>query len=187
MISAALLACALNVHEVTLNKVIGVESRGDTYAVGVNHYAGPKLPPARSVAEAAARAREFMRRGYRVDLGLMQVTDSNLAALGYTVEDMFDPCKAIAAGGAVLTSCYARAVPLYGEGQPALRAALRCYNTGSFTRGQAYEARYFLPNAVPALVGGIRQAAVAPKTKPNSYTADIAIDFAEVSNVSLVQ
>lgn len=63
-------------------------------------------------------------------------------------------CTNIAAGGAILAADYGRAVQRYGEGQPALQAALSAYNTGTFDHGfiNGYLARYLLTPTPPAKV-----------------------------------
>lgn len=66
--------------------------------------------------EAVALARDFLKAGHSLDVGLMQVNATNWAWLGLTVETALDPCKNVAAGARVLES-FSR------------------YNTGSPTRG----------------------------------------------------
>lgn len=192
MIAATLLACAANVAPVTLEAVIGVESHGNPLALNVNRLAGPQPHPA-GVAEAVQVAQSYIARGYSVDLGLMQVNSRNLAALGYSIEQVLDPCTSIRAGGAILTANYAEAARSRGDGQPALQAALSAYNTGDFYRGFAngYVARYYGPGGVPVLAGGVQQATVtaaavmraAPRPLPNPYTADSQVYVREATNV----
>lgn len=197
MIPAALLACALNVSPVTLEAVARVESGGNFLALNVNRLQGPQPRPV-GVADAVRIAEGYIVRGFSVDLGLMQVNSRNLPVLGYTVEQVLDPCTNVAAGGRILTANYADAARRMGEGQPALQAALSAYNTGSFSAGfrNGYVAKYVGPGGVPALAGGVRQAAasmtavsrpVASKARPSPYTANIAIDFKEASSVQFVQ
>lgn len=133
MIPAVLLACALNVSPVTLDAVARVESGGNSLALNVNRLQGPQPHPA-NVADAVRIAEGYVARGFSVDLGLMQVNSRNLPALGYTVEQVLDPCTNVAAGGRILTANYTDAVRRMGEGQPALQAALSAYNTGSLSR-----------------------------------------------------
>jgi type IV secretion system protein VirB1 len=192
MIPAALLACAPNVAPVTLEAVMQVESRGSPLALNVN---GLRVQPApaRDAQEAAQIARSYIARGYNVDLGLMQVNNRNLAALGYTIEEVLDPCTNVKAGAAILTANYVRAVQSFGEGQGALRAALSAYNTGDFWKGyrNGYLAKYYGPGGVPALAGGIRQATftaaiVNHAAKPtNPFTADTAVYASGVISVSI--
>jgi type IV secretion system protein VirB1 len=166
MLAAPLLACALNVAPVTMDAVVQVESGGRPLALHVNHLSGSQ-PQAVTLQEAVAMAERYMKAGYSVDLGLAQINSRNLASLGYSVADAFDPCKNLAGGAAILTADYGAAVARFGEGQIALQAALSAYNTGDFYRGAAngYVARYF---SVPA--GAILHApqiiavAVSPRT-----------------------
>lgn len=192
MIPPALLACAANVSPVTLEAIIQVESKGNPLALYVNHYAGPQPHPG-TIAEAASTAEGFIARGYSVDLGLLQINSRNLAGLGYTIAQALDPCTNIRGGAAILTANYADAARDRGEGQAALKAALSAYNTGSFFRGFAngYVARYYGPDGVPALAGGVQQAIAtaaavkraAPPPPPNPYTADTQVYVREASNV----
>jgi len=146
-----LLACAPMVAPQTTSKIIQVESGGNPLAININGAPLPRVPT--DAIDAAALAREYINQGYSVDLGLMQVNSRNLEKLGYSVEDMFSPCKNIDAGGRVLAAFYADARPQYADEQSALRAALSAYNTGDFSRGitNGYLARYFTGNPAPAV------------------------------------
>ncbi len=116
MIPAVLLACAINVAPITLEAIIQVESGGNPLSVNVNHLAGPQPHPA-TLAEAVSSAQQYIAQGYSVDLGLMQVNSGNLAALGYSIEQVLDPCTNIKGGAAILTANYADAARSRGEGQ----------------------------------------------------------------------
>jgi type IV secretion system protein VirB1 len=189
MIAAALLACAVNVAPATLEAVIRVESGGDPLALNVNRLAGPQPYPA-TLPDAVRLAERYIHQGYSVDLGLMQVNSRNLAALGYSIAQVLDPCINIQGGARILTADYAEAARSRGEGQAALQAALSAYNTGSFYQGfeNGYVAKYYGPNGVPALVGGVGRTigAVAASNHatppPNPYTADTQIYVREVMN-----
>lgn len=197
MIAETLLACALNVHPITLNRIVKVESGGNSLALNVNKLTGPQ-PRAASVAEAVRLAESYVAQGYSVDLGLAQINSRNLPRLGLTIEQVLDPCTNIAAGGRILTANYVDAARRWGEGQTALKAALSAYNTGNFSAGfrNGYVAKYYGPGGVPALEGVVRQAAarteaagsrLATSAPINPYTADIAIDFREATNAQFVQ
>jgi type IV secretion system protein VirB1 len=153
VIAAALLACASNIAPTTLEAVVAVESRGDPLALHVNGVRRQPRRPA-DIAEAARIAGAYIRAGYTVDLGLMQVNSANLPALGITVGQVLEPCTNIRAGGAILTADYAAAAHVWGEGQAALQHALSAYNAGNFYRGfrNGYVARYYGPGGVPVRV-----------------------------------
>jgi type IV secretion system protein VirB1 len=168
MIAAALLACALNVAPTTLEAIIRAEGGGNPLALHVNKFAGPQ-PHATTVQEAASITRRFVAAGFTVDLGHMQINTSNLAPLGYTIEDAFDSCANIKGGGAILTADYVAAAERFGEGPRALKAAISAYNTGDFDRGFAngYVARVTGIPAIPLPSGQ----GLAPAKPPNPYTA----------------
>jgi type IV secretion system protein VirB1 len=127
-------SCAPNVGEVTMASIIQVETGGNPLALRINHAEPPKdIAPPGSNAAAAALAREWIAAGYNIDLGIAQVNSNNLAWLGVSVEQMFDPCLNIQAAAAVLSDAYRRAVAA-GKHEP-LQAALSAYNTGDFSRG----------------------------------------------------
>jgi type IV secretion system protein VirB1 len=146
-------ACAPTVHPFTMHQVVMVESGGNPLAIRVNGLTVQPHP--HTTAEAVADARYWIGRGYRVDLGLVQVDSANLPALHLTIERVLgtDPitvCANLEAGAEILTANYGRAVQQYQLGQPALAAALSAYNTGTFTGGWAngYVARYYVIPAV---------------------------------------
>jgi type IV secretion system protein VirB1 len=194
VIAAALLACAANIAPATLEAVIQVESRGDPLLLHVNGLGAARPRQPLNAKEAAQLARRYIAQGYSVDLGLMQVNSRNLAALGYTVEQVLDdPCTNIRAGAAVLTADYAAAVRTHGDGQLALQAALSAYNTGDFYRGfgNGYVARYYGPGGAPALRSRVPSvAATAVKHEalqpwPNPYTADTTVYVREAMDIEI--
>lgn len=138
--------CAASVHPETMTAVIAAESKGHQFAIAD---AGPvKLPWAQrklmvrsyfenSVEEATARANDLLANGHTVSLGLTQINDRNLVALGLTVREVFDPCTNVAAGAKILTDFYRRASTTFGGGERALRAAISAYNSGDWLRGEA--------------------------------------------------
>lgn len=191
-------ACAPNVAPTTLERIIAVESAGQPLAINANVKwvntkdkdgnpvmvvtANGKTKPERkkvtfkspiaikTVQDAVTVAYMAIEAGHSVDLSYMQVNSKNLNALGYSVEDMFDPCKNLAAGARVLTAFYASALPKYKTEQAALKAALSAYNTGDFEKGftNGYLARY-----------GANGQSTAQVSVPafNPYAADTAVSF----------
>lgn len=146
-------ACGPGVHAGTLAAIARTESGFRPYAIGDNT-TGRRYFPA-SAGEAAAIAADLVgARGHSVDLGLMQVNSANLARLGLSVADAFDPCRNIAAGARVLADGYRPGAG--ADPQPALLEALSRYNTGSPSRGFAngYVAR--VQSAAEEVVPAIR-------------------------------
>lgn len=128
--------CAPDVHVSTLSAIVMHESRGAVYAIGVN--GGVRLPrQPQTLAEAVQTAEWLRAEGYDFDAGLGQINVRNLDWLGMSIPDLFNPCKNLRGAAQVLRECYSRAVNRFGTGQPALHAALSCYNTGDFQRGPA--------------------------------------------------
>jgi type IV secretion system protein VirB1 len=125
--------CASGVAPSTIVAVVHTESKGYQFALNVNGVARQPARPTNGV-NAARVARAFIAQGYSVDLGLGQINSNNMAALGLTWDNVFDPCTNIGAAGKVLAGNYHRVrdgrLP-----QEALRIALSMYNTGSTTRG----------------------------------------------------
>ncbi|AKK24985.1 lytic transglycosylase domain-containing protein [Pandoraea oxalativorans] len=125
--------CAPDVHPSTLRGVVSTESSGNPYAIGVVGARLERQP--RNLAEAVATARALARQGFNFSMGLGQVNRGNLAKYGETYDTVFDPCRNLKAGGAILKDCYARARAQMRDAQRALRAAFSCYYSGNFVRG----------------------------------------------------
>lgn len=136
-LAALALACAPNIHPVTLEALIQHESGARQYAIGVNRK-GKALPQQPDGLQAAREAADMLiAEGIDFDAGLGQINVRNWDRLGLTSNTVFDPCRNLAAAQTVLSDCYARALNVHRNQQQALRAALSCYNTGNFRRGFA--------------------------------------------------
>jgi type IV secretion system protein VirB1 len=195
--------CAPNVAPSTIQEIIDKESKGNPLALNVNDKkvpilgddgspvivitaAGKRKPQTRSVAfklpmpvkstqDAVTVAELAIAAGHTVDLGYMQVNSANLGKLGYTVGQMYDTCTNLAAGAEILTTSYAGAAKVYGEGQDALAAALSAYNTGNWKGGylNGYVAKYY-PTAAKENYTLAQQQAPAPMML-DPYTADTTV------------
>lgn len=126
--------CAPSVAYVTLEAVVTHESRAHPFAVAINGGARLTRRP-ETKDEAVEVAKRLISMGYSIDMGLAQINSANLARLGLTVEQAFDPCTNLRAAETILRGCYDPAAQTHGHGQVALQAALSCYNTGSYVRG----------------------------------------------------
>lgn len=125
--------CAPDIHPSTLKAVVSTESSWNPYAIGV---VGGKLErQPRNLAEAIAAAHELERQDFNFSLGLGQVNRHNLAKHGETYATVFEPCRNLKVGGAILKDCFQRAQRITADEQSALRAAFSCYFSGNFTRG----------------------------------------------------
>lgn len=168
-LAALALACAPNIHPVTLDALIRHESGARQYAIGVNRK-GKALPQQPHDLEAASQAAEkLIAESIDFDAGLGQINVRNWDWLGLSSTTVFDPCRNLAAAQTVLSDCYARALKDHQDQQQALRAALSCYNTGDFHRG-------FANGYVGKVLAqaGIRVPALKPMAHPGGSTADPA-------------
>lgn len=126
--------CAPQVAPATLLAVTRAESGLDPLAIGVNGV-NVTRPRPRTRAAAVHAAKTLVAKGHDIDLGLGQINVRNLRRLGLSLETAFDPCRNLAAAGAILGEGYARGRAAHGPGQAALRVALSVYNTGDPRRG----------------------------------------------------
>lgn len=127
------LVCAPFVSGNTMMAIMKHESGGNPWAIGVNGSHRFKKPD--SYQAAVSEARRLIEAGASIDMGLMQINSKTMVRLGLTVEQVFDPCTNVYAGGIVLTRNYVQARKTYYSEQGALTAALSAYNTGDFQRG----------------------------------------------------
>ncbi|NYT24510.1 transglycosylase SLT domain-containing protein [Alcaligenaceae bacterium] len=134
-LAALAVACAPDIHPVTLHAVVKHESRAQQYAIGVNRKGHQLKRQPRSLEEATAAAQRLIDQGIDFDAGLGQINVRNWAWLKLDATTVFDPCRNLTAAQTVLAECYTRALPTHNDPQQALRAALSCYNTGNFRRG----------------------------------------------------
>src|SRR5690348_822601 len=125
--------CAPDVHPSTLKGLVSTESAGNPYAIAVVGARLARQP--RNLTEAIATARVLERQGFNFSVGLGQVNRFNLSKFGERYETVFEPCRNLKAGSAILRDCYQRAKARIPEDQQALRAAFSCYYSGNFTRG----------------------------------------------------
>jgi type IV secretion system protein VirB1 len=126
--------CAPGVTVSVLNAIISTESGFDPLALHINGPVRLRFAP-KTAAQAARWSDWLIRRGYSVDMGLMQINSRNLAALHLTPADAFDPCRNLRAGAAILTASYHQAAQVVGSGTRALLQAISAYNTGTFHGG----------------------------------------------------
>jgi type IV secretion system protein VirB1 len=127
------LMCAPFVSSNTMMAIMAQESAGNPWALGVNGNHRFKKPD--SCQTAVTEARRLLAAGANIDMGLMQINNRTMVNLGLTVEQVFDPCSNVYAGGVVLTRNYVKASEQFGDPQSALQAAISAYNTGNFHSG----------------------------------------------------
>lgn len=159
-------ACAPNVDPDTLAALVRTESGFNPYAIGV--VGGHLTRQPASLDEARATARELAARGFSYSVGLAQVNVRNFPKYGLDETTMFEPCRNLQAGGAILTECFARSSGTGRATQAALRAALSCYYSGNFTTGfsSGYVSRVVASAQRNAREGGIEPIPVVSDTPP---------------------
>jgi hypothetical protein len=126
--------CAPEVERSTLRAVVAVESHFHPLAVRDNTTHESLAP--RTLAAAVALVRNRIKMGHSIDIGLMQNNSANLASAGMSVEDAFDACRSLAAGGRILRSAYV-AGSSESDRQAAILISLSRYNTGRALAGIA--------------------------------------------------
>jgi type IV secretion system protein VirB1 len=177
--------CAPTVAPATIQAIIRAESGFNPLALHVNGNVRLRYPPS-TVAEAVTWSDWLIKRGYSVDMGLMQINSRNLASLNLTPEGTFDPCQNIRAGAALLTAHYGRAAQNVGAGTGALLQAISAYNTGNFHGGfsNGYVARVVMGSSaassapvidVTCLLGHCSSNAVNSAEPIRPTTAETAI------------
>ena len=159
--------CAPDVHPTTLKGLVSTESSWNPYAIGV---VGGRLDhQPRTLAEAVATARDLDRQGFNFSMGLGQVNRYNLPKYGETYDTVFEPCRNLKAGSAILKDCYLRAHAQMGDEQQALRAAFSCYYSGNFTQGfrQDWTGQpSYVQKVVANATGTARPIPVVPAVQP---------------------
>jgi type IV secretion system protein VirB1 len=141
--------CAPDIAPVTLAAIVQQESGGNPFLLHDNT-TNTSLRPG-SAAKAANLARALIDQRHSVDIGLAQINNRNLSALGLRIEDVLDPCTNLRAAQSVLKMAWEQ------SGHD-LRGTLAAYNTGK--PGSAVGARYseqvFVHAGIelPAIPGG---------------------------------
>ena len=158
-------ACGPSVAPETLMSIVHAESHFDTLAIGVNSHV-IRRPQPTTKEEAVATARSLIRRGVNIDLGLGQINSANLAWLGLSIEQAFEPCANLAAAARVLTLNYRAVARFAPTPQHAIATALSLYNTGDRRRGfsNGYVAKVYASAArvIPQMGAGTTVSAARP-------------------------
>lgn len=137
--------------------IAAVESSFNPFAIGIVGAALARQP--RNKAEAVATAMVLKAQGYNYSMGCRQVNQANLSKYGLDLDTVFDPAKNSAAGSAIYDECRNRAVAKFGDGNSVTKAALSCYYSGNFDRGQQTEGNSlsYADKVLTQLPGGAKQ------------------------------
>lgn len=126
--------CSPEIDIKTLSSLVRHESEAKPYAIRVNGDISLSRQP-KNKTEAIETAEFLKANGYNFDACLGQINSRNLNHLKMSIPNLFDPCANLQGTTRILADCYTRASIQYEKGQPALQAALSCYNTGNFSAG----------------------------------------------------
>lgn len=126
--------CAPMIHPNTMKAVVTVESSKNPFAVGVVGGALSRQP--KTLEEAIGVVKMLESESFNYSVGISQVNKYNLKRLGLDIKSAFDPCENLKGGGTILQECYERALKSGMTKDAALRAALSCYYSGDFWRGE---------------------------------------------------
>ncbi|WP_322074790.1 lytic transglycosylase domain-containing protein [Burkholderia cepacia] len=156
--------CAPGVHPRLMGRIGAIESGGNPFAIGVVGGRLERQPTNR--AEALATVDALNAAGWNYSVGLVQVNRYNFSRYATSAADLFDPCRNLATGAAILTDCYDRAVPSAASADGAVRAALSCYYSGTFTGGRAYARKVSaaVPLAASPVVASVSTSASSSST-----------------------
>ncbi|VWB63216.1 lytic transglycosylase, catalytic [Burkholderia lata] len=125
--------CTPQISPITMAAVVRTESDFNPYAIGVVR--GQLLRQPSSEAEAIATVRALEANGWRFSAGIAQINRANWSRYGLTERNVFDPCRNLATGAAILMDCFTSARRAYVHPQTALRASFSCYASGNFSAG----------------------------------------------------
>lgn len=127
--------CIYHIHPLTIVMVVKNESHFEPLALHVNGIKPSQFTPPHSRQEAIKQANDYIKQGYSVDVGLMQINSNNFSAYGINVNQAFDPCTNIRVGSKILYESYQRALKINKIPNMAFKIALSYYNTGHPYKG----------------------------------------------------
>ncbi len=141
-ISAFVQDCAPPQYAALMRRIVGVESSGNPYSIGVVRARLARQPV--NLSEAVATAKSLRASKYNFSIGLAQVNQVHFSRLGWTnqLAEGFDACKNISAGAEILDNCFAKATQFESqsdnnEHRPSVsRMALSCYYSGDLFLGE---------------------------------------------------
>lgn len=175
--------------------IVKTESGFKPFSIGVNKSEVKLIRQPANKQEAVTTAKWLISNGYNIDMGMAQINSANMKWLGVSIDDLFDPCKNVAAGAKILLNNYIDAFKKIGEPQDALRAALSSYNTGNATAGikNGYVAKVTAASVtVPALLSLAPKApeqgppiALVSKLAPSVTPANVRSESSAQSQIGI--
>lgn len=154
------------------------ESNGNPFAIGLDGKAFLRAQP-RTLAEAIAAVERLVREGRKFSVGLAQIHISNIKSFGATWHQSFEPCTNLRYGQTIYQHFLARARQAGLQGNAAVFAALRGYNSGNIFNPVSNDyAAAILTNGGSSKLPSIR--ASPPRAPPASLPrASLPVALAE--------
>lgn len=89
-------------------------------------------------------AKEWINKGYSVDIGLMQLNSDNLENFNISLDEAFNPCTNIKISSTIYHNFF-KALKKKSSYKKRIYQAFSAYNTGSYTKGfkNGYVKKYF--------------------------------------------
>jgi len=164
-----------------IGAIIEIESQWNQSAFNVNKWDGEDYQND-SVPHAAAAAKVFIKNGFTVDVGLMQINSENLKKYETGVLEAFDVCTNVRLGERILMEAIESAQKNGSDGNEAIRRGLSIYNTGNeslgFTNGYVEKVwNVFYDKADHASLFSDTAVDMASKSDLFDYTPSSAIDI----------
>lgn len=139
--------CAATVPNDTLAAITRTESAFYPFALSINYpqtsarragFVNSSMLLARqpkNLDEAVGWASWFELHGYTVSVGLMQVNTQTAKLYRISLRQLFDPCRNVSAGAAIITDYYHRRHHSTTSTSEALLDAISAYNSGNINTG----------------------------------------------------
>lgn len=171
--------CSPNVHPQTMMAIVQKESGGNPFALHDNGSGKSYFP--KTYAEAVSLAMQLVSAGKSVDIGLAQINSKNLPRLGYSVNQIIDPCTNLKASERILIDGWNRS-----GGH--LKKTLSVYNTGKTTSTVGYQyahdvaskaKKYTIPSVIEGTPGnsGVEADNVEFQVEKIAYKKESISDF----------
>jgi len=166
--------CAPGIEQSLVTRLMRQESSFNPYAIGMD---GKDVftPQPSSYEQAVEAAEKLIKEGQKFSVGIAQIHISNVRSFGLTWRQAFHACTNLSYGQQIFLDFHKKALAAGFQGDGAVYAALRGYNSGSIHA--AVSNRYASsimgqgrPTGASVPQRNVRD--VQAKPSPSPYTAD---------------
>jgi type IV secretion system protein VirB1 len=157
--------CAPGIEQRLVTRLMRQESSFNPYAIGLDGNAAYKPQP-NSYEQAVEVAEKLIKEGQTFSVGIAQIHISNVRSFGLTWRQAFHACTNLSYGQQIFLDFHKKALAAGLQGDAAVYAALRGYNSGSIYA--AVSNRY----ANSIMGQGSAAGAAAPQRKGRAATAE---------------